>query len=362
MHEERDLDELLTELRGAAPADRITLRDPIIAHGGAAVRPLESLVADVPDLGPSVAAWLEVLAKRDPGTRQIVVAALRGLALSGDATTARHAAAALDRLGASAAASRPAGEGTRSIPAAAGTGWPGFQAHEFGRNEGTRWRSAEGRESLAPLLAGTLRELDPDFISFGVERSPEVHFAVARRYRGSPVAGWTASKLVVYAHGPTDEAPDMPRQVAAGWYIERGDGSERYGRPDNPTDWDWPLVMAALRRPAFRARLVETMERHGLAFGDYPGHRFAKALGWSAVIEEGEIVARDAGGSQVASGWEEVLGRIAGVAPDEWIDLHLVRTWSAEVAIGAGQPFALRELAPVLRDLGALYLAALRGP
>ena len=113
------------------------------------------------------------------------------------------------------------------MPHAAGSEWPGFQAHEFGRNEGTRWRSADGPTSLAPILLRQLQAIDPDFISFGVERSPEIHFAVSRRYRATPVSGKTVSKLVVYAHGPTDDATSTPRQVVAGWYVERGDGSTR---------------------------------------------------------------------------------------------------------------------------------------
>ena len=37
-------------------------------------------------------------------------------------------------------------------------------------------------------------------------------------------------------------------------------------------------------------------------------------------------------------------------------DLHLRRVWPAEQAIAMGQPFALREVAPVLLELAQVYL------
>ena len=35
----------------------------------------------------------------------------------------------------------------------------------------------------------------------------------------------------------------------------------------------------------------------------------------------------------------------------QWHDLHIWREWPAEEAIAMGQPFAMRELVPVLVDL-----------
>ena len=50
-----------------------------------------------------------------------------------------------------------------------------------------------------------------------------------------------------------------------------------------------------------------------------------------------------------------------GAARNQWVDLHIWRTWPAAEAVAAGQPFALPELAPFLLDLGRLYLEAI-GP
>lgn len=243
-----------------------------------------------------------------------------------------------------------------SIPAAAGTEWTGFQAHEFGRNEGTNWRSATGRQSLAPILARELRALDPDFISYGVERSPEIHFALGRRYKGSEISGFTASKLVVYAHGPGDESLQVPAQVVPRYYIEKGDGSEPFGSPENASDWDWPLFRACLRRTAFQGQLTKVMARHSLGFGDYALGRFRASLGWTARIEADEIVGRQPDGTEVVRGWPALAEHLAAVPETTWLDLHVWRTWPAAEAIAAGQPFALNALAPVLRDLAGCYL------
>lgn len=351
---------LLGALSEAPPSERIDLREPILAHGEPAIAALETLVGDRPELAVSVIAWFEVFAKRDEHLRPKAIAALRRLGsvcLPGDAAYAVHA---LERLGAS-PPTTSARRQTSSIPIAAGTEWPGFQAHEFGRNEGTRWRSADGRTSLAPILVRVLREFDPDFMSFGVERSPEIHFAVARRYRESETSGITASKLVVYAHGPNGEFPDMPAQVTAGWYIERGDGIAPYGSPDNPTDWDWPYLRSALSEPAFQSALQELMVRHSLALGDYTWGRYTRTLGWVARIEDGTAIARSDSGGVLASGWPAIIEAIAAVPREAWIDLHIARTWPAGSAIEAGQPFALRELAPLLTDLARVYLRTI-GP
>ena len=263
------------------------------------------------DLAASAAAWLEVLVRRDPATKTPAVAALRRVASSVPEADARYARDVLLRLGVALtpAARPPAGK--VSIPRTAGTEWAGFQEHEFGKNDGTKWRSATGRASLAPIVLRRLQALDPDFISFGVDRSPEIHFAVGRRYRANPL---TVSKLFVYAHGPTDEDTETPLQAAAGWYIERGDGEAKHGDPDDATTWDWPLFLRALERPEFQQRLSRLMEKHGLRLGDYEGSRYTKALGWSAVIEDGDPVAR--AGKQVARGWADVLGAAAGRPAD----------------------------------------------
>ena len=354
-----DLQGLIDKLRRCQPSTRIELREPILAHGTPAIAALEACVAGKSDLAASVAAWLEVLANRDPATKPSVVAALRRLAVSVPESDAQYVGDVLERLGASLPSATRQAAGSTRVPRSAGTEWTGFQAHEFGRNEGTRWRSATGRASLAPIILRELQDLDPDFISFGVERSPELHFAVNRRYRGAPLAGITTSKLVVYAHGPTEESPDTPRQAAAGWYIERGDGAPPYGDPSSPVTWDWPLLLRALDRPAFHDGLSLVMERRGLRFGDYGAARYTTTLGWSASVEAGELIARNVDGGEAARGWPDVQALLLSAPPTEWVDLHLVKTWPADEAIAAGQAFADRALMPVLLDLAPLYLEML---
>lgn len=102
------------------------------------------------------------------------------------------------------------------------------------------------------------------------------------------------------------------------------------------------------------------MVAHGLSFGDYVGGRFATSLGWVAHMEGGVPVARGEDGDVVATGWADILGRLEA-ATDQEVDVHICRTWPAAEAMAAGQPFALRELAPCLLDLGRVYLAAI-GP
>ena len=205
-----------------------------------------------------------------------------------------------------------------------------------------------------------LRELDPDFMSFGVERLPEIHFAVARRYRGSEVSGFTASKLVVYAHGPNAEFPDVPSQVTAGWYIERGDGKQPYGRPDNSTDWDWPYLVSALSEPSFQSALQDLMARHGLRWATTLGPVHARAR-----LDRSGREWQHRRPRRVRSRRREWLARDRrcdrGCPGDQWIDLHIVRTWPKALAIDSGQPFALRELAPLLTDIARVYLQTI-GP
>lgn len=93
------LKKLLAELATCPPTERIELREPILAHGVAAIDPLAELAAGDPDLGPSVAAWLEVLARRDAAAAAPAAAALRGLLVSPREDTRRHATEALARLG-----------------------------------------------------------------------------------------------------------------------------------------------------------------------------------------------------------------------------------------------------------------------
>jgi hypothetical protein len=95
------LDELVSSLATCPPVERIDRREPILAHGSACIAPLLALVTREPDLSSAVAAWLEVLVRRDPAMRTDVVAALRQIAKGPDGA---FAIGALGRLGASASA------------------------------------------------------------------------------------------------------------------------------------------------------------------------------------------------------------------------------------------------------------------
>jgi hypothetical protein len=82
-----------------------------------------------------------------------------------------------------------------------------------------------------------------------------------------------------------------------------------------------------------------------------------RALALVGCLEDGELVLRKTdGGRRLASGWDALLDRLSRLDRTAWHDLHVWREWPADEAIAMGQPFALREVAPVLVDLGRVYL------
>ena len=130
-----DLRGLLKDLSDAPASARIDLREPILAHGEPAIIGLEALVADQPDLAVSVISWLETLARRDERLRLKSIDALRRIGATCPPTGCRECLSGAREAGAN--PSRRPGPRPTSVPTAAGTEWTGFQAHEFGRNEGT---------------------------------------------------------------------------------------------------------------------------------------------------------------------------------------------------------------------------------
>jgi hypothetical protein len=213
---------------------------------------------------------------------------------------------------------------------------------------------------MVPHVLRPLRELDPMFESWSIYHSPEVHLAVKDRYEqeGDHAQGWRAAKLVVYAYGPSQEHPDAERKVTAGLYIERGDGSEPYGDVDGR--WDWPEFIRLLRTDVIRASLERLMAAYGMSIGDYftrsryvegadNGHGLVAGLD-----EEGLVVRRD--GQIVGRGWDAFSDVLEAWPKDDWLNLHLWRSWPAEEAIEAGVGFAHEVLVPLLRDVAALYL------
>jgi hypothetical protein len=117
--DERELDQLISALELSPPADRIDLREPFLSHGADCIPPLLDLVARRSDLSSSVAAWLEVLVKRDPATRTDVVTALRRIGHGPDGSVARLALARLGASGSSTSGARSSTSGSRSAPEAA---------------------------------------------------------------------------------------------------------------------------------------------------------------------------------------------------------------------------------------------------
>jgi hypothetical protein len=87
----------------------------------------------------------------------------------------------------------------------------------------------------------------------------------------------------------------MPAYVAAGRYIEKGDGSPQFG-PVNREQWDWPRLLELLADPERRAALETVVVKHDLRIGDYLGGGFTPkgaVMGFRARLEDGELVLRN---------------------------------------------------------------------
>ena len=100
----RTLETLMADLRAASSDRRIDLRDRILAIGVECIQPLADLAAEDEDFTASVAAWLELMAQRDPGTRQAVIKAIARLARG---SQGHYATEALSRMGGSPAKTAP---------------------------------------------------------------------------------------------------------------------------------------------------------------------------------------------------------------------------------------------------------------
>jgi hypothetical protein len=269
----------------------------------------------------------------------------------------RDAAAAMGRLRPSAGTHAAFRRSVR-LRKDAGLGWPGFRESDFGDVTGTTWRRRDDSRALVPLLLRPLLQIDSDMTTYPIYAVPEVHFAARDRYeQGSERwQGWCASKLVVYAHGARDS---VPAHVAVGYYVEKGTGTDKFGPIDRAL-WDWPRFLEVLADRARREPLKRAFERHPLTIGDYVGGRFGNGggeVGFVGRMEEGALVLRDRRGQVMGRDWAALTSALRDLPLGKWHDLHIWREWPAEEAIAAGQPFALRSMAPVLLDLAAVYEA-----
>ena len=172
------------EAARAAPAyARIDHRDRIAAHGSAAIE------AVIPWLSIPTLCWfaVRVIWKAGHlGARDQAVKVLREALDDPTVATSRDDLVShLRQLGfvVSAPPLKPTSIRPTSIPALAGTGWPGFRELEFETTDGTSWRGRTSEDSLIPHLVRPLRKLDPRFESWPIYRLPEVHIALADRYR-----------------------------------------------------------------------------------------------------------------------------------------------------------------------------------
>lgn len=364
------LDELLRLAREARPFDRVELyRDVIARRGQPAVEAMEDWLADpvLVHFALRVIAHAGLHEARDAAVRALANLAERQPELRADV------AIELKRLGAQlkppTKSQRPAFRGrhpydVETLSPSAGLRWLGFQRADFGNIAGTTWRRRNDSASLPPLVLGALRQIHPHFSSWGVERSPEVHFAISDRYRqfDEPESGWRAAKLVVYAHGPTGEHPETVPQVIAGLYIEKGGGDAKFGPVD--ARWDWPRFVSSLVEPSINGRLADAMARHRLQIGDLFSQRFQpepdRQIGGAGRIDGDDLVFRSPAGAEVFRGWEAARHHLESLSAEVWHDLHIWRTWPADEAIAAGPSFATEALAPVLTDLAEMYLLVIK--
>lgn len=350
------LAKLLEAARGASRQTRIDYRDPIAEHGADAVEAVSPWVED-PELAAFAVRVIEAAARF--GARDAALRRLSSIARTGGSTTARSdAEAALQRLQ---PRSSPPREPTGvRLSSKAGWSWPGFQPADFEGVKDTSWRRRDDPVAMIPLVLRPLLEIDGDFATWPIYRLPEVHLAVRDRYQqgGDLKQGFRASKLFVYADQPVPGRPDDVPHVAAGWYLEKGDGKDEFG-PVTPELWDWPRFLELLADPDRRTALETAMRRHDLLLGEYLGGSFhvnGAVVGFRGRFVDERLVLTDLEGATIGEGWDALLDRLRSLPVDDWHCFHIWREWPATEAIEMGQPFAGREVAPVLVDLARVYL------
>ena len=222
-----ELAEAIAQARTADLLTRIEWRTPIARHGAEAVDAVAPWMTD-PEFGRFAVRVVEAAAGF--GAKQEAVEALRSARRLALEPSVR--ADVDDALGRLAPGSSLAAVGSRvRLRPADGWSWPGFAPSDFGQVTGTTWRIRSDPIAMVPLVLRPLLDIDPDFSSWPIYGSPEVHLAIADRYHqgGEWGQGWRASKLIAYANGSLDNPAHAPAHRAAGWYIEKGDGSPQFG-------------------------------------------------------------------------------------------------------------------------------------
>jgi hypothetical protein len=107
--------------------------------------------------------------------------------------------------------------------------------------------------------------------------------------------------------------------------------------------------------------LEAVVAKYDLRIGDDIGGGFTPkgaVMGFRSSLEAGELVIRSTLPDEgvIGRGWEALLDRLSTLDRTNWHDLHICGEGPAEKAIAMGQPFALREVSPVLVDLARVYL------
>jgi hypothetical protein len=346
------LDEAIAGAQKADRQNRIDWRDAIAEHGPAGIDAVFEWAGDA-EFGFFAVKVMEAVGKRGWTTEALdALSSLRSIGAS-DAVR-REAEAIIQRLRPGAPPHAALRQRVR-VPATGGVDWPGFQPHEFRTVDGTIWRRSTDSRALVPLLLRPLLDLDSDFHSYPIYRLPEVHFANRDRYEqgAEHQQGWRASKLVVYAN---DSSHGVEAHVAVGFYIEKGTGTDEFGRVDRAL-WDWPRLLELLRDPARRRLLEAAFAAHDLRIGDYIGGRFhpeGALVHFVGGLEDGTLVLRR-DGAEFARGWDGLVDTLEALPEGEWRDLHVWRQWQSEEAIAAGHAFAVSVMLPVLLDLARVY-------
>jgi hypothetical protein len=201
------LEDLIADVATCSRGERINLREPVLAFGGACIRPVAELAARDDDLTATAAAWLEELAKRDTETKAAVVRVLAVLARNRDG---HYAQAALDRLGV---------VPRTTAPKAARTGVRGPSAVEAAVHARIIQAAREGRILTYGELETNRRYVGQYLHNISLAEAeqghPPITAIVVGKAGGQPGPGFLpAMEEISYAHRGESLEPVWMRAVA----------------------------------------------------------------------------------------------------------------------------------------------------